>query len=122
MPRMLSTEIRRENARWLATQCGGSARFSEAIGASESRVSQLIGKAPSKNIGSATARKIEAAFGKTEGWLDQPNAWAAEENQPATEAAVLAGDVARLVLLFGQCSDAGRKQILRMAENAEKLL
>jgi hypothetical protein len=63
-------EIRRANARMLAEQAGGLAAFAKAIARSDPYVSQLIGRNPSREIGHATARLIEEAFGKPEGWLD----------------------------------------------------
>lgn len=63
-------EIRRENARLLAKTVANAADFAERIDASESRVSQLIGVNPTKNIGRVTARRIEQAFNRPAGWLD----------------------------------------------------
>lgn len=118
---MTNIEIRRENARWLATQCGGPAIFAKRVGLSDSRVSQLIGKNPTKNIGSQTARKMEFAFEKPSGWLDTINAWAKEVGTDiATPDQVSAEDVARLIALFGKSTEDGRQQIMRMAESSEK--
>ena len=119
---MTNAEIRRENARWLAKRCGGPSQFAEALELSESRISQLIGKNPVKNIGTATARKIEEIFDKPEGWLDVPHAWAKEEAIENGGAVTLVNtaDLVRLVSLFGQATEAGRLQILRMAEGVEK--
>lgn len=116
---MTNAEIRRENARWLAKNSGGPTQFAEMLDLSESRVSQLIGKNPVKNIGTATARKIETVFDKPTGWLDIPNAWVTEEKQ--TTLPVNAADFARLAILFGESSELGREQILRAAELADKL-
>lgn len=63
-------ETVRENARELLAEAKGAKQFAERTGLSESRVSQLLGKNPSKNIGPSTARRIERAFGKPVGWLD----------------------------------------------------
>lgn len=68
--RMTIEEIRRENARALASLAGGRGIFAEQVELSESRVSQLIGINPTKNIGRSTARRIEQAFNKPVGWLD----------------------------------------------------
>jgi hypothetical protein len=65
---------RRENARLLATRCGGQAAFAERIDRSPGQVNHLLGKNPSKNIGKRVARHIEACFGKPGGWLDA-NHW-----------------------------------------------
>lgn len=63
-------ETVRENARELLAEAKGAKQFAERTGLSESRVSQILGKNPSKNIGPSTARRIERAFGKPVGWLD----------------------------------------------------
>lgn len=116
---MTIDEIRRENARWLAQKCGGPKKFAELLDVAEARVSHLIGKNPTKKIGDQTARNIERVFERPKGWLDGPNAWAGEAN--GASAVVSAEDIARLVVLFGQSTDDGRKQILKTAELAEKL-
>lgn len=118
---MTNAEIRRENARWLAQQCGGNARFAEIMELEESRVSHLIGKNPVKNIGTATARKIEVAFEKPTGWLDIPSAWKVEAKSAESYLVTLnPEDLARLIYLFGKATSTGKSQILRMAESAQK--
>jgi phage repressor protein C with HTH and peptisase S24 domain len=61
-------EIRLENARLLATE--GPAEFARRIESSTQQVNQVMGPAPTRNIGDKLARRIEAAFGHPEGWLD----------------------------------------------------
>lgn len=119
---MTNAEIRRENARWLAAQCGGPTLFADKLELSQSRVSQLIGQNPVKNIGTATARKIEEAFGKPMGWLDVPNAWKSESEKKAEAAQQhdIGLRISRLVSLFVEASEDGQNQIMRMAESAEK--
>jgi phage repressor protein C with HTH and peptisase S24 domain len=68
---MTREETRRENARNLAHTIGGFTEFGRTVGMEASQVSQLIGKNPVKNIGNSIARRIEVAFAKPEGWLDQ---------------------------------------------------
>ena len=63
-------EIRLNNARHLAEDAGGISRFAVLIQKSQSQVSQIIGKNPSKRIGRGIAREIEAACEKPHGWLD----------------------------------------------------
>lgn len=63
-------ETVRENARELLAEAQGAKHFAERTGLSESRVSQLLGRNPTKDIGASTARRIERAFGKPIGWLD----------------------------------------------------
>lgn len=65
-------DISRANARYLADSVGGFARFAESVGLSDSQVSQILGKKPIRNIGVKTARRIEQAFDKPLGWIDQP--------------------------------------------------
>jgi hypothetical protein len=64
-------EIRRDNARWLLAQDPeGKTGFMDKTEKDDSRVSQIIGKNPIKNIGHKTAREIEIAYEKPRGWLD----------------------------------------------------
>lgn len=68
-------EIRLKNARDLMKESGLSRTdFAEKVGLSYNLISQYIGKNPTKNIGDETASKIEEAFGKPKGFLDQANA------------------------------------------------
>lgn len=67
--------IRLKNARDLMNESGLSRTdFAEKVGLSYNLISQYIGKNPTKNIGDETANKIEEAFGKPKGFLDQANA------------------------------------------------
>jgi plasmid maintenance system antidote protein VapI len=61
--------IRRRNAQSLAERMGTTA-FAQMTGLGPARASHLVGQNPSGNIGHKTARRIERAFGKPEGWLD----------------------------------------------------
>ncbi len=65
------SDISRANARYLAESVGGFKRFGEKVGLAESQVSQLLGKNPNRNIGVKIARRIEDAFDKPLGWIDQ---------------------------------------------------
>jgi SOS-response transcriptional repressor LexA len=64
------SEIRLENARYLANSIGGVVAMSVKLGKSQPQVSHFIGGNPVKNIGNKIARQIEAAFDKENGWLD----------------------------------------------------
>lgn len=66
-------EVRRENARRIvAEQCGEvQARFGAKLDISRQLVNHYIGKTPIKVIGSEMARKIEEAFGRPIGWMDE---------------------------------------------------
>lgn len=68
---MTVENTRIENARALVVEAGNASRFGDRIGFSRQLVSNYIGKRPTKNIGSDVARKIEQAFNKPVGWLDQ---------------------------------------------------
>lgn len=64
-------DVRRENARLLAREAGGQSRFASRMDMSRQQANHLIGKTPVKNIGSELARKIESAFGRPIGWMDE---------------------------------------------------
>lgn len=63
-------DLRLENARTLAKKFSTLADFADAIDRSATQVSRIIGKNPSKSIGSKMARHIEHCFNLDEGWLD----------------------------------------------------
>lgn len=76
-------EIRRRNLLTVLTFFGGNqAALAAALEVEPSYVSQLVaGSAKGgRNIGDRTARKIEVAIEKPEGWMDQPHA--ANELEP----------------------------------------
>lgn len=65
-------EIRFLNAKRLMDESGLKRKeFAEKIDMSYSLLSQYLGKNPTKNIGDDTAEKIETAFNKPKGYLDQ---------------------------------------------------
>lgn len=67
-------EIRLQNARKIMKESGlDRTQFAEKIGMSYNLLSQYVGKNPKKNIGDDTAEKIEVAFDKPKGFLDQAN-------------------------------------------------
>jgi transcriptional regulator with XRE-family HTH domain len=98
---MKREDARRENARFLANQNGGLAEFARRLEMSNSQVSQIIGKTPTKNIGNSIAPRIEDAYGVERGWLDQDRPQSqhelTEESMPPAETAKSA---ARLILAF----------------------
>ncbi len=63
-------DIRLENARKLSKNFINLKEFSEALGMASSQLSQLIGPNPRRRIGTAVARRVEAACNKKKGWLD----------------------------------------------------
>jgi hypothetical protein len=64
-------DVRRENMRSLARQCGGISDMAKRLERSQSQISHLIGKTPIKNIGDRIATTVEKAFNKPPGWLDR---------------------------------------------------
>ena len=85
-------EIRLMNARNLLKESGLSrADFAEKTGISYNLISQYIGKNPTKNIGDETALKIEDAFGKPKGYLDQANAFSLDSNDSESSHAQSSG-------------------------------
>ena len=65
-------EIRLQNARKIMKESGlDRTQFADKIGMSYNLLSQYVGKNPKKNIGDDTAEKIESAFSKPKGFLDQ---------------------------------------------------
>lgn len=127
---MRSSDIRRQNARNLAEDIGGSAELARRISMSDSQVSQLIGENPVKNIGQIIARRIEEAFNKPEGWLDIPHDYVA----PASDAhavreksvdygaedssLVSSQDILTLIEAFSKASIKDRTMILNSAKVA----
>lgn len=126
---MTNAEIRLENARRLASDCGGLTSFAKRMEMSSSQVSQIIGENPSKNIGKNIARRIEAAFNKESGWLDRLHigptaeaaAAAAELFEKVAEDYLRAEDVLDLITLFRRSTPKGREFIIKAAGSAEKI-
>lgn len=63
-------EIRRIRLREAATRMGGPAKLAAKIDRSESQVSQLIGKNPTRNLRGKLAREFEDKLGLPKFWLD----------------------------------------------------
>ncbi|MGR5061999.1 S24 family peptidase [Photobacterium sp. DNB22_13_2] len=63
-------DLRLYNARLLTDKFDTLAEFANAIDRSATQVSRLVGKNPTKSIGSRMARHIEQALQLPEGWLD----------------------------------------------------
>lgn len=75
-------EIRRDNARQLATQESSLAAFADRIDRSATQVSRFMGKNPTKGIGDKIARHIETTYGKERGWLDQDHSQQVDQPIP----------------------------------------
>lgn len=71
---METKEIRRINLRALLSEHTSrgltKAGFADELGVTASQLSQTTSAKPVRNIGDALARRVEAAFGKPNGWMD----------------------------------------------------
>lgn len=94
---MTREEIRRENARRLASNAGAKAAFARLVEMDASQVSQIIGPKPTKNIGNSIARRIERAHHLPEGWLDVEHPEFGKVEVESTAAAEPAGSSARSI-------------------------
>ena len=68
-----SSSIRLLNFRTLIKKAGGPAEAARKLDMDDSQLSQIAGRNPIRNIGTALARRIEKAFNRPEGWLDVPH-------------------------------------------------
>ena len=68
-----SASIRLANLRALMKKAGGPAEAARKLDMDDSQLSQIAGKTPIRNIGTALARRIEKVFHRPEGWLDVPH-------------------------------------------------
>lgn len=117
---MAIEDIRRENARVLAKKAGGPARFAEKTGMSDSQVSQIIGKNPTKNIGGNVARKIEDAFSLPKGWMDTPEGQGGlvDVSGPNTAGYISVDELKRLVTLYEKVAPGTRAALMDALEGA----
>jgi hypothetical protein len=68
-------QIRRERLAELVQKAGSQVAVADAIGKNKNQVGQWLrqpGTPGARNMGNASARKLETAFAKPEGWLDTP--------------------------------------------------
>lgn len=63
-------EVRRNRLRKVAKDLGGPAKLAQKVEKSESQISQLIGKNPTRNVGRGLAREIETTLNLEKWWLD----------------------------------------------------
>ncbi len=82
---MTREEIRRDNARRLASRVGGNKEFASFLGMEPSQVSHLIGPNPVKNIGNSIARRIENAFSLPANYIDSPHPELSDEPDPVND-------------------------------------
>lgn len=67
-------QIRRDRLQELVKEAGGQSALASRIGKDKNQVYQWLadpGEAQSRNIGTRSARAVEAAMGKPEGWMDR---------------------------------------------------
>lgn len=64
------SQIRYTNARQLMQDAGSQVAMRQIVNRSQSQISQIIGRNPSKAIGNSMARWLEQCFNKEYGWLD----------------------------------------------------
>jgi hypothetical protein len=110
-------DISRANARYLAESVGGFARFAEKVGLADAQVSQVLGKNPIRNIGVKTARRIEVAFAKPLGWIDQPH----DENGLAALSVETTDDLLATELRILRDHVAKAAACLRAVESANEI-
>lgn len=72
-------EIRRENLRKIANDKGGTSALANVVQKDVSRISQLIGPNPIRNIGEETAREFEGLLALPSGWLDKEHSGSNEK-------------------------------------------
>jgi hypothetical protein len=112
-PKFAYADTIRENAKFLADSIGGLARFSEKVGISDSHVSQIIGKNPTRNIGSKMARRIEAAFEKPIGSIDRQR-HGIDFGEASAELAALKETTAKASACLG-APDIDRENLVKLA-------
>ena len=97
--RMDVYRIRWLNFRRLAGHRGGVSEAARKLGKSQGQVSHFGGERPIKNIGHDIAREIEAAYGKSHGWLDQVHEPEAAGDEPVNNGSGDMGQASQSVLL-----------------------
>jgi hypothetical protein len=82
------TQIRRERLRELCVETGSQAAVALRIGKDKNQIYQWLlspGEKGARNIGSRSAKVLETAFAKPEGWMDSdPEAFGHVNESPAT--------------------------------------
>jgi len=107
--------IRRENARALASLMGGHAELARRLGISDSQMNQTIGKNPSRNIGSNLARRIEKASDKEVGFLDSVQS-AVTEKQERVHLVYVSQKELSMLTAYREATEEGRAVIESAAE------
>jgi hypothetical protein len=91
--------IRWLNFRLLAGHRGGVSEAARKLGKSQGQVSHFGGERPIKNIGHEIAREIEAAYGKSHGWLDQMHEPYGAGDEPVKNGSEIMGQRSQSVIL-----------------------
>jgi hypothetical protein len=65
------SQIRLANLRILAKRAGGRPQLALKLEMAYAQLNHMIGKNPTRNVGTATARRAETVFNLPNGWLDQ---------------------------------------------------
>jgi hypothetical protein len=100
-----SAEIRLINAQALAT--GGPAEFARRMEMTGQQANQIIGPHPKRQIGSTQARKIEEAYGKEIGWLDNDHSKNNVDVLISTANHALSEEAKDLILCVAQLDTVG---------------
>lgn len=107
-----SREIRYENARALAA-AAGPADFSRKLSdvsdkpMSGQQANQIIGPSATRGIGDDIARRIEQAYGKEKGWLDNDHTKNNLDASISGEGNALSDEARQLILCVGQLDSVG---------------
>lgn len=101
-------ETRRANARKLAEQFETLAKFSAAIDRSPTQVSRFIGKSPTKNIGDALARHIEAQLNKRRGWLDQNHEYLSSQILESSDVCTITREAFKIAKVLTALQQSGK--------------
>ena len=100
---------------------GKQTRLAEIAGCTKALINQLL-KNPSQQIGYDYARNIEERLGYRVDWILYGKLPKLKTEKLDVVAGVVStADISKLIELFGQATDSGRKFILDSASVAEKL-
>ncbi len=86
-------QVRRQRLAALVEEAGGQSALAAKIGKDKNQIYQWLAdtsEAQSRNIGTRSARAVEEAMGRPEGWLDRDDALGAESQLRRPDPAILA--------------------------------
>ncbi len=117
-----SSEIRRDNLAIAVKRAGSGVALAELAGVSAVYLSQVKASTPEsktgkpKTMGDDVARKIEAAIGEPEGWMDTAHVTDADAANDAPVARVgdlvSAAEIAEWIELYATASDDDRRAMM----------